>query len=169
MTKKDAYISNGLQLQKPSLTFIHKNKSFLSSTSILYRSTMAYKTSASLDKVTCANYVDLGTCQDRFGRFFWSKNDYKYLKVKLNVFKKIDNKDFWLVQNLTMGEAGFNQFVPLRKQLVITAENFAREETLSPVVIFTKSKDVHEQLRLAPKIVDVVDRAIRAICVTLLR
>ena len=68
-----------------------------------------------------------------------------------------------------MGEADFNQFIRLRNQLVIAAEHFAREENLIPVLIPTISKDMHEKLKLAHKVVHVVDRASRKICVTLLR
>ena len=88
---------------------------------------------------------------------------------KLKVFWKDDKKEFRLVQNLTMGEAGFNQFMRLRKQLVNAAENFAREEFLTPVLIPTMSKDMDEQLKLGHKVVDVVDPANKKICVTLLR
>ena len=73
-----------------------------------------------------------------------------------------------MFQNLTMGGADFNQFMRLRTQLVNAAENFAREESLTPVVIPTMSRDMDEQLKLAHKVVDVVDRANRTICVTLL-
>ena len=68
-----------------------------------------------------------------------------------------------------MGEADFNQFMRLRNQLVKAAESFAREENLTPLLIPTMSRDVDEQLRLANKVVDVVDRTNRMICVTLLR
>ena len=95
-----AYISNEIQLQNRSLTLIHKNKSLLSGTSILSRSPMAYNTTASLDKLTCTDYVDFGKYQDRFGRFSWSKNDSNYLDVKLKVFRKDDKKKFRLVQNV---------------------------------------------------------------------
>ena len=57
----------------------------------------------------------------------------------------------------------------LRNQLVNAAENVAREENLMPELIPTKSKDMDEQLKLADKVVDVVDRANRKICVTLLQ
>ena len=124
--QKHAYTSNELQIQNHSLTFIHKTKSFLSTNSILSRSPMAYNTTASLDKLTCTDYVDFGKCQDRVGRFSWSKNDSNYLDVKLKTFKKDDNKEFQLVQNLTAGEADFNQFMPLRNRLLIAAEKFAR-------------------------------------------
>ena len=130
---------------------------------------MAYNSTASLDKLTCANYVDSGKCQDRFGPFYWSKNDCNYLDVNLKVFRKVDKKEFRLVKNLTMGEADFNQFMRLRNQLVNAAEKFAREENLTPVLIPTKSRDMDEQLKLAHKVVDVVDRTNRKICVTLLR
>ena len=97
LTRKDAYISNKMQLRNHSLTSIHKSKSLLSATSILSRSTMVYSTTASLDKLTCTDYVDFGKCQDRFGQFSWSKNDSKYLDVKLKIFKKVDNKEFRLI------------------------------------------------------------------------
>ena len=130
---------------------------------------MAHNTTASWDKLTSIDYVDFGKCQDRFGRFSWSKNDSNYLDVKLKVFRKDDKKEFRLVQNLTIGDADFNQFMRLRNQLVNAAEKFAREENLTPVLIPTMSKDMDEQLKLAHKVVDVVNRANRKICVTLLR
>ena len=83
---------------------------------------MAYNITASLEKLACTDYVDFGKCQDRFGQFSWSKNDSNYLDVKLKVFRKDDKKEFRLVQNLTMGEADFNQFMRLRNQLVNAAE-----------------------------------------------
>ena len=43
-----------------------------------------------------------------------------------------------------MGEADFNQFMRLRNQLVNAAENFARGENLTPVVIPTVSRDMNE-------------------------
>ena len=117
-------ICSDMQLQNHSLAFIHKNKALLSATSILSRSPMAYNTTASLDKLTCTDYVNFGKCQDRFVQFSWSKNDSNYLDVKLKVFKKDDNQEFRLVQNLTMGEADFNQYMRFRNQLVNAAENF---------------------------------------------
>ena len=130
---------------------------------------MAYNTTASLDKLTCTDYVDFGKCQHRFGQFFWSKNDSNYLDVKLEVFRKDDKKEFRLVQNLTRGGADFNQFMQLGNQLVNAAENFAREENLTPSLISTMSKDMDQQLKLAHELVDVVDRANRKTSVTLLR
>ena len=169
MTKIDAYIINELQLQNHSSTFVHKNKSLLSATSFLFHSPVAYITTASLEKLTCTDYADFGKCQDRFGRFSLSKNDSNYFDVKLNVFKEDDKKEFQQVQNFTMGEADFNQFMRLRIQLVNAVENFAREENLTTVLIPTMSRDMDEQLKLAHKVVDVVDRLNRKICATLLR
>ena len=83
---------------------------------------MADNTTASLDKLTCTDYVDFGKCQDRFGQFSGSKNDSNYLDVKLKVFRKDDKKEFRLVQNLTMREADFNRFMRLRNQLVNAAK-----------------------------------------------
>ena len=158
-----------MQLQNHSSNLFHKNKSLLSATSNLSRSPMTYNTTASLDKLTCTDYVDFGKCRDRFGRFSWSKNDSNYLEVKFKVFRKDDKKEFRLVQNLTIGEADFNQFMRLRNQLVNAAENFAREENLTPVLIPIMIRDMDEQLKLAHKVVDAVDRTNRKICMTLLR
>ena len=48
---------------------------------------MAYNTIASLDKLTCTDYVDFGKSLGRFGRFSWTKNDSNYLNIQLKVFK----------------------------------------------------------------------------------
>ena len=64
-----------MHLQNHSLTFIHKNKAVLSTSSILSGSPIAHNTTASLDKLTCTDYVDFGKCQGRYGQFSWSKND----------------------------------------------------------------------------------------------
>ena len=131
---------------------------------------MAYNTTATLDKLSCTDYVDFGKCQGRFGRFFWTKNDFKYLDIKLNVFKREDkNAEFRLRQNLSMGEVGFNQFIRQKNQLVVAADNLLREQNLSRVLQSTLSKDMEEQLKLVHKVIDVVDRPKRRICVTLLR
>ena len=114
--------------------------------------------------------MDFGKCQDRFGRISWSKNDSNYLEIKLKVFKREDkNAEFRLRQNLSMGEADFNQFIRQGNQLVVAADNFTREENLAPVLQSTLSKDMEEQLKLVHKVIDVLDCPNRKICVTLLR
>ena len=130
---------------------------------------MAYNTTATLDKLACTNYVDFGKCQDRFGRITWSKNSFDYLDVKLIVFKKDENKEFRLAQNLTMGETDINQFIRLRSQLVVAVGDFSKEENLPPEQVKLLAKDMEEQLKLTHKVVEVVDRPHRKICVTMLR
>ena len=68
-----------------------------------------------------------------------------------------------------MGEVDFNQFIRQRYHQVVAADNFLREQTLSPVLQFTLSKDMEEELKLVHKVIDVVNRPNRRICVTLLR
>ena len=89
--------------------------------------------------------------------------------MKLKVFKNGDNKDFPSVQKLTMAGADFNEFMRLRNQQVIAAENVDREENLYPVLIPTLSLDADEQLEVAHKLVDLLDRTNRKIFVTMLR
>ena len=68
-----------------------------------------------------------------------------------------------------MGEVDFNQFIRQRNQLVVAADNFLREQNLSPVLQSTLSKKMEEQLKFVHKVIDVVNRSNRRICVTLLR
>ena len=73
---------------------------------------MAYNTTATLNKLPCTDYVDFDKCQEGFGHISWSKNDSNYLDFKLKVFKREDkNAEIRLRQNLSMGEADFNQFI----------------------------------------------------------
>ena len=130
---------------------------------------MPYNTTETLDKLACTDYVDIGKSQDRFGRFSWSESDSNYLDIKLKVFKREDqNAEFRLRQNLSMGEVDFNQFIRQRNQLVVAADNFLREEIIAPVLQSTLCKDMEEQLKIVHKVIDVVDRPNRKICVTLL-
>ena len=131
---------------------------------------MAYNTTETLDKLACTDYGDFGKSQDRFGQFFWSKNDSNYSDIKLKVIKREDkNAEFRLRQNLSMEEADFNQFFRQRNQIVVAADNLLREQNLPPVFQSTLSKDMEEQLKLVHKVIDVVDCPNRRICVTLLR
>ena len=131
---------------------------------------MAYNTPETLDKLACTDYVDFGKSQDRFGHFSWSKNNSNYMDIKLKVFKREDkNAKFRLRQNLSMGEADFNQFIRQRNQLVVAADDFLKEQNVSPVLQSTLSKDMEQQLKLVHKVIDVVDHSNRKICVPLLR
>ena len=131
---------------------------------------MAHNTTATLDKLSCTDYADFGKCQDRFGRISWSKTDSNYLDIKVKVFKREDkNAEFRLRQNISRGEADFNQFIWQRNQLVLAADNFLREQNLSPVLPSTLSLDMEEQLKLVHKVIDIVGRPNRRSCVTLLR
>ena len=71
------------------------------------------------------------------------------MDVKHEVFKSDFNRDFCLVQNVRMGEEGFNESMRLTNQLVIAAENYDKEGSLSTVLIPTISQDMDEQLKLS--------------------
>ena len=131
---------------------------------------MAYNTTASLDKLTCTDYVDFGKSLDRLGRFSWTQNDSNYLYIKLKLFKREDeNAEFRLRQKFSMRENDFNQFIRQRNQLDVAADNFLREQNFPPFLQFTLSKDMEEQLKLVHKVINVVDCPNRKIFVTLLR
>ena len=131
---------------------------------------MAYNTIASMDKLNCTDYVEFGKRQDRFGRLSRSKTDFNYMDIQLKVFKREEkNAEARLRQNFTMGEADLRQFIWQRNQLVVAADNVLREQNLPPVLQSTLFKDMEDQLKLVHKMIDVVDRSSRRICVTLPR
>ena len=130
---------------------------------------MAHNTTAFLDKLACTDFVDFGKNQDRFGQISWSKTSFDYLDVKLKVFKMDKNEEFRLAQTLTMGESVFNQFIGLRIQLVVAVRDFTKEENLPPVQVKLLAKDMEAQLKLIHKVVEIVGRPHRKICVTMLR
>ena len=68
-----------------------------------------------------------------------------------------------------MGNADFKQFIRLRNQQVVAIRDFSKEENLLPVQVKLLAKDMEEQLKLTHKVVEVVDRPHRKICVTMLR
>ena len=128
-----------------------------------------YNTRETLDKLACTDYLDFGKCQDRFGRIFWSKNSFDYLNMKLKVFKRDENKQFRLAQNLTMGKADFNQLFRLRNQLVVAVRDFSKEENLPPVQVKLLAKEMEEQIKLTHNVVEVVDRPHRKIFMAMLQ
>ena len=131
---------------------------------------MDCNTTATLAKLTCTNYVDFGKCQERFGRFSWTRNDSNYLDLKPEVFKREDgNAEFRQRQNFSLREADFKQFIRQTNQLAVAANNFLREQNLSPVLQSALSKDMEEQLKIVHEVIEVMDRPNRRICVTLLR
>ena len=99
---------------------------------------------------------------------FLFKISSKYLSVKLKVFKKVENKEFGLAQNLTMGETDFDQLIRLRNQLIVAVRDFNKEENLQPVQVKLLAKDMEEQLKLTHKVVEDVDRPHRKNCVNML-
>ena len=82
------------------------------------------------EKPACTDYLDFGICHDRFGQISWSETSFDCLDVELKVFKKDEDKQFRLAQNLTRGEADFNQFIRMSNQLVVAVRDFSREENL---------------------------------------
>ena len=149
---KERRIKKQFPAPKPFFNFhCKKLLTFFLDTSVQSPSSMAHTTTASLDKLTFIEYVALEKGQDRFGRKVWSKNDSNYLDGKFEVFRRPGNTDFQLVQNLTMGEADFSQFLRLRKQLAIAAELFDREGNLSLVLSPPMSKDMDQQPKMAAR------------------
>ena len=106
--KKEALIGNVLLLQNLSLTFNFKNKQIVSFSyhcfSVLspQAKPMADNVTASMEKLSCTDYVDLVKSEARFGQFSVSKDDSEKLDVLLKLLKINGNLDFRLIQDITM-------------------------------------------------------------------
>ena len=125
---------------------------------------------ASLDKLSCIDYVDFGKNGDRFGRLSWSqteKNDTKYIEIQLKVFRKDVNGEFRKHQQINLGETDFKQLLLLRNQIVVATVDFAKDEKLEPIVTAPLSKDLDEQLKHVQKAITIVDRSKRKIIATM--
>ena len=68
-----------------------------------------------------------------------------------------------------MGQYDFKQFLRLRNQLILAADNFTKEETLSYINVVGLSRDIEEQLKHGQKVIEIAEGAKRKVCVTLLR
>ena len=106
-TKKGVHASNEMH-PKSMFKFHSQKQSIRFSYQHFILFPLTCNATATIDKLTCTNYVDFGKCQVRFGQFSWSKSGSINLDVKLKVIKKDDNKQFPLVQNLTMVETDLN-------------------------------------------------------------
>ena len=67
-----------------------------------------------------------------------------------------------------MGQYDFKQFLRLRNQLILAADNFTKEETLSYINVVGLSRDIEEQLKHGHKVIEIAEGAKRKVCVTLL-
>ena len=74
-----------------------------------------------------------------------------------------------MVENPTIRETVFDRISRLRSQLGVCGEKQRIEENFSSKQILTMSKDNDKKLKLAHKVLDVMDRPNRKTCVTLLR
>ena len=81
------------------INYISRNQSTLQA-----GKTTAWKTTASLDQLTCTDNVDFGKCQNRVQNFFWLKNLDTFLRVNFYISNEDDNGDFLLVKKLLQWE-----------------------------------------------------------------
>ena len=91
------------------------------------------------------------------------------MDVKLKVFKRDENKQIRLAQNLTKGEADFFQFIRLRNQLVVAVRDFCKEENMPTLQVKLLAKNMEEQLKLTHNVFEVGDRPHGKICMAMLR
>ena len=124
---------------------------------------------ATLDKSLCLDFVDFGKHQNRFGRFSWTKNEKNYLEIHFKVFRKDIANEFKRYQCVSLGQYDIKQFLRLRNQLIVAADNFTKEENLPYINVVGLSRDLGEQLKHVHKVIEIAEGVKRKKCVTLLR
>ena len=114
-----------------------------------------------LDKSLCTDFVDFCKFhQRRFGRFFVDQKR-KELVHNANEFKRN--------HCVSLGQYNFKQFLRLRNQLIVEADNFSKEENLPYINDVGLSRDIDEQLKhVVHKVIEIAEGAKRKTCVTLL-
>ena len=86
----------------------------------------ACNTARFVGKLSCMGNGSFVNCQDIFGEFSWFKKEFHFLDIKFRVFENNKNKDCRLLQLHTMRDViNFNQFMRLRNQIFVAAENFS--------------------------------------------
>ena len=111
-TEKETHRGNKCNIRSNSLCFVLKITSLLLATSTLSQrpNSKVYKTTASLDKLTCTRFVELAKCQPRFGCFF-VQNTFQQRRCEWQNFEENDNRDSRPFQRLTMRDSVCNQFL----------------------------------------------------------
>ena len=127
---------------------------------------MASDTTASMDKLTCPDYVDFGKCQDRFGRFSWSKNDSNYMDKQRKGFEK-DEKRFSTSTKSYNGRVRVQIIYAIEESTRLCHKNLWRRVKFVSDTFTKKTKHTDKQLKLAHTIVDVLDFPNRKMCVTM--
>ena len=132
----------------------------------------AHISGASMGKLACTEYLIFGGSQDRFQKVSSFKNDSNYLDVKLEIFKRDDNRDFQPAQIFTLVEShskkisdwGTNWYFQQKR-----TKKIEKDKLWFPIPITTTSLDMEEQLKSVQKIVDYLDRPNRKSCLTQLQ
>ena len=89
--------------------------------------------------------------------------------MQFKVFKKDIANEFKQYQCVSLGQYDFKQFLRLRNQLIVAADNFTKEENLPYINVVGLSRDIGEQLKHVHKVTEIAEGAKRKVCVTLLR
>ena len=90
-------------------------------------------------------------------------------RCNLKSLKKDIANEFKRYQCVSLGQYDFKQFLRLRNQLIVAADNFTKEENLPYINVVGLSRDIDEQLKHVHKVIEIAEGTKRKVCVTLLR
>ena len=138
---------------------------------MLSHSRIALNTTASLDKYLVPNVWTLKNVKTNLDTSLWSERtpNTRILNLIYSRETTIESLAWSKVSQWVMKQISASFCNESDESACYWSENFGREENLSPVLLPAKSWAMDEQFKLGIKVVDVVDRANRKKCVTLLR
>ena len=114
-----------------------------------------YIATASLYKLTGSDNLESGEVK-KFSAVFLVRKHLTLLGYSTQCFRKDNNKPLQLVLKPPIREAVSETLY----QVIFAADNFRRHEQFSPVQIPTRSEEIHEDLKLAHRVVNVVSGTI---------
>ena len=141
-----------MQLQKQSWTFLLKKKSYVRSTTVLswQRKPINSKSIPSFDNLTCTHHVDLDQSQFIFRKFFWSKNDFQHLDVKISQkFQKGWHEKFPINTKSLNGRRRRQSIRVTTKSISCLRRKFKQSEKKVQYGFLLKFEVVDEKLKLA--------------------
>ena len=140
----------------------------LTSTTSKIQSEKSYNNTAFFDKLSCTDYVGFGKCQDRFGRTSWSKNIFRLLGREIGSVQESWNELTSFGTKLDNGRDRPQSAYTTEESAGFCSQRLYQRRNFTPVKVKLLAKDMKEQLKLTHKVVEVVDRPHRKICVTML-
>ena len=112
---------------------------------------------ATLDKSLCTDFVVLTSTKTDLDAFRGPKTKKNISRYNSKSFKKDIANEFKRYQCVSLEQYDFKQFLRLRNQLTVAADNFTKEDNLPYINIVGLSRDIDKQLKHVHKVIEIAE------------